>query len=189
MKTSVITLATLTSMCLLISACGRSSFNPEMPGTLSDDPSEVMSTLTVTDDNVADGMTPANVTLKVLTGKGHPVVGVRMELAVTGSENVIVPCTTTDENGTATCKIYSTKAEEKKISASGKFVLWGDTTFKAPQPMRSAFAFVSSGDVAVLPSRHKIIATSGISETNTVLKDGQGTMRIQSSVLSSIVSD
>ncbi len=174
---------------LVLTACGQASFDPFRPMATDMSPSPSMSSMEISPDNIADGITPATVTIKIQTSNGQPLAGTKMNLEVTGSNNVIVPCTATDANGIARCRIYSTKSESKTARAVGPIHLTAETMFKAPRPSRSAVAFVSAGSVETLPTGQKIKVTAGIMESDSATRDVNGTLRVHSSILGSIVSD
>lgn len=111
--------------CLLLLGCKKNLANTPSA-------SAAMSTLVVTSDNVADGLTPAQVTLLIRTASGEPVQGARMALLVSGSQNVVIPCGLTDHRGFSQCRIFSTKAEQKTIVAKGIIDLKAQTIFAAP---------------------------------------------------------
>ncbi len=170
--------------------CSKASFNPSRPGTVaSGDASELMSKIEVTDNNIADGTTPAEVTLIVMSQSGAPVVGAEMSISVTGYENVIIPCTKTNELGRSRCKIYSTRSERKRITARGGITLSTDTWFHAPNPTRSSFAIVSSGSSEILPSGHLMITTGGVVESPSMQTDTNGAVRAHTSILGIFLND
>jgi|GEM_PF-5108255 Bacterial Ig-like domain (group 1). len=173
---------------LALTACGKASFDPFMSG-LEDNPSLEHSRMNVTANNVADGMTPAQVTLEIRSASDIPLAGVNMTLTVTGDNNVIVPCTTTDANGLSSCKIYSTKAEQKSITAWGSINLKSDTQFTRPRFSRTMLSFVGGASMQKLASGHKIFTTTGIVETPAAQKDSNGVLRLYSSVLGSVIGD
>ncbi len=138
--------------------------------------------MTVSHPNVADGITPADVTLEIKSEKNEPIEGLSMELQATGTQNVMVPCTKTNASGISRCKLYSTKAEWKTVMTMGVIQLSKATEFIVPSPSRSSSAFVSSGNAQNLPSGHKIITSSGIMETPAIGKDVASKVRVHSSI-------
>lgn len=174
---------------LILSACDKSSFRATRFDISTDGPSAVMSRLTVLPENVADGLTPAEIKIEIKNKTGVAISGAKMTLSVTGSQNVLVPCSVSDVTGTSHCRVYSTKAEQKWVTVTGKITLTQVTVFLQPKPNRNAFAFVSAGDVYKLPSGHKITATAGINETPTKMKDSTGTVRLHSSVLGAVLGN
>ena len=173
---------------LALTACGKASFDPYMSG-LNDNPSLANSKMVITANNVADGMTPAQVTLEIRSASDVPLEGVKMTLTVTGDNNVIVPCTVTDANGLSSCKVYSTKAEQKSITAWGAINLSEDTQFTRPRFSRSMLSFVGGASMQKLSSGHKIFTTTGVVETPAAQKDSNGVLRLYSSVLGSVIGD
>lgn len=187
MKAQGLKQLTLITAGLALTACGNASFDPYVGGI--EVASSAMSSIAVSQNNIADGITPANVTVQLKTASGSAVANANLNLWVSGSNNVIVPCGKTDEKGMARCRFYTTTAESKTVRASGDVTLWADTNFMAPKPSRSAVAIVSSGAVITLPSGHKIISTTGISETPARQRDSYQVVRLHSSIHGSIISD
>jgi hypothetical protein len=176
-------------------SCTNSSFAPFVDPISPPDqaaselPSAEMTEITVTDGNVADGITPAQVSLRIRSANGNPIEGVTMSLWASGSDNVLVPCTASDSLGQSRCLLYTTKAEVKNLKLSGPISLASWVAFAAPKPLRSNFSFVSSAMDMKLPSGRRVISTSGIVEGPFVKKDSQGVIRLRSSVLSSVIND
>lgn len=185
-------LVTLVAMSLL--GCSNSSFDaflePDPPETINAElPSPEMTEIEISNDNVADGITPALVNLRIRSANGNPVEGVTMEISVSGSDNVVVPCTASDKKGQSRCMVYTTQAGLKSLKLTGVFSMTSSVMFMAPKPLRSNFAFVSTAVDMRLPSGRRVIATSGITESDFIQKDVHGMVRLRSSVLSSIIND
>lgn len=164
------------------SGCLRASFAPGIPTTTDMKPSALTSKMTVSEPNVADGITAADITLEIRSAGNVPISGALMNIQSTGSQNVVVPCSASNANGISRCKLYSTKAEWKTVVAVGSIQLSKSTEFVAPSPSLSLFQFVSSGNAQVLPTGHKITSTSGIIEAPTVGLDIHGKRRVHTSV-------
>jgi len=186
----VISAMSLYALCALLS-CTNSSFDAYLQPALDvvDAPSSEASEIEISDDSVADGVTPALVTLTLRTAKRIPVVGMTPAIAVTGTQNIVVPCTASDADGRSRCWVYSTRAELKWVSIVGPISMTKEVTFARSAPLKSNFAFVSSASDARAVSGHRVISTSGISESDTVQKDAGGKVRLRSSVLSSVIND
>jgi hypothetical protein len=178
------------AFCALLS-CTNSSFDAFMLPTpeVTDAPSTEASDIEISGDNIADGITPARVTLTLRTAKRLPIVGMTPAIAVSGTQNIVVPCTTSDANGTSHCWLYTTRAELKTISIVGVVSMSKEVSFTQPVPLKSNFAFVSSASDVTAVSGHRIISTSGIIESDFVQKDSTGKIRLRSSVLSSVIND
>lgn len=177
-------------------ACSRSSFDAGMatePKTAVPDSTSISgskSTISVSTDQVADGSSPAEVTLTLRTYGNEPVVGVQMGLEVSGSNNVIIPCSTSDDQGQSRCRIYSTTAETKTVKAVGEITLQANTRFTEAMASSSAFQIVSSsGDDEVQPSGPRLVATAGIVESDAQLRDQFGNVRVYSSILGSVLGE
>lgn len=172
-------------------ACTKSAFDPGIPDDPAlDMPSTQDSHMAISEGNVADGITPATITLTLRNFRKMPLVGKKLTLQVYGgSGNVIVPCTASNAQGIARCWLYSTGHGWKRVRAHGVVDLSGDTEFIAVRPFRSAFAVVTSGDVDRTSYGHKMVSTSGISELEAVQKDANQKMRAFTSVQGSIIGD
>ncbi|KYG65533.1 hypothetical protein AZI86_00185 [Bdellovibrio bacteriovorus] len=194
MSQVLVSVMLMTLVTLSILGCSNSSFDafiaPEVPETINAEaPSADMTEINISNDNVADGITPALVNLRIRSATGNPVEGVTMGISVSGPDNVVVPCTTSNKQGQSRCMIYTTRAGLKSLKLTGAFSLVSSVMFIAPKPLRSNFAFVSTAVDMRLPSGRRVIATSGITESDFIQKDSQGTLRLRSSVLSSIIND
>lgn len=182
---------TLITIATIIVGCNKAVFDPLLPTSptakINDaTPSLKYSKLQVSSPNMADGVNPANVTIILKTENNEPIVGYKISIKVSGSQNTIVPCTETNEDGKSVCWIYSSKAEEKEVRTVGAIELVEDTTFLPPAPIRSTFAIVSSGSFITMPTGQRIISASGIMESNIRLADSNGVIRVKTSILSSI---
>ncbi len=74
-----------------------------------------VTTLTATSNILADGVASSTVSVNVKQN-GVASAGVVPTLAITGSNNVVSACSSTDANGDSTCSIKSTKAEMKTVA-------------------------------------------------------------------------
>jgi hypothetical protein len=90
-------------------------------------PSAATSTIVVTDPNLADGATPAEVTITIRDALGNAVPGVTPTFAVSGTANTLGACAATDSAGQAVCEITSTKAEGKTVSLLTPVAVTGNT--------------------------------------------------------------
>lgn len=168
---------------LLLIGCGRSSFlNGQPAAPKNTTPSLKVSDVQISQGNVADGVTPAEVTVTLKNDQGEPIVGAPMTLTVSGSDNVVVPCTNTDVHGIARCRVYSTKAETKTFTFNGSMFAVKDVDFFTQRPQRAAFSFVGSAAVDQLPSGHKIISSSGLVEGPVTMRDSNGVIRVYTSI-------
>lgn len=174
-------------------ACHNSAFDSAMsvvePIMDPHMPSAEKTEISISDDNFADGVTPALVQVKLKSGMGAPVVGANIGIEVSGTNNVVVPCTSSDQQGLSKCWVYTTKAEIKRIRITGAINKTADLSFQPPLPLRNNFAFVSAATDQKLPSGHRIISTAGIVEAPTRLKDVNGVVRVRTSVLGSIINE
>lgn len=170
------------------SACGTSSFDPPAPPTEEvEDVSEKLSRMTAT-ESIADGMTPSIVTLYIMSNKQRGLSGRQFQLKVSGSGNVIMPCTLTDDQGVAKCKIYSTKAEVKRVTAWELIVLEGNVEFTTTGGKHNSAAIVPSGKYDIVSSKPRAVSSLGLIETPAQMRDGAGKVRVHSSLHGSILS-
>ena len=175
---------------LTIAACGRSSFlNGQPTAPRSTTPSQKVSNVQISQNNVADGVTAAEVTVTLKNDQGEPIVNAPMILTVSGSDNVVVPCTNTDANGISRCRVYSTRAETKTFTFTGSMSIVKDVDFFTTRPQRAAFSFVGSAAVDVLPSGHKIISSSGLVEGPVTMRDSNGVVRVYTSIHGAILGN
>lgn len=149
---------------------------------LSKIPSAQNSLMKVSTPNVADGQTASEVTLVLKNDAGEVLPDVQMNLTVTGDENVIVPCSVSDTNGIARCRVYSTTAEVKTYVAAGAITLTKNVPFDPARPYRSLMNVVGSGDMVVTPAGQKIVTSAALVEAPVVLRDANGVMRVHTSV-------
>lgn len=175
----------------LLVNCGKSSFQYEMASPAPDiGPSKATSTMTISNNNIADGSTPAIVTFTIKDSSGSPISGVVMNLTIGGSQNTVMPCSPSNSQGLSQCVVYSTMSETKSFVGWGALTFDSENVWFAPvEPLRSAFSIVSAGSVETLPSGHVIIASAGILESDVLQKDSSNTMRVYSSILGSIVGE
>jgi adhesin/invasin len=99
------------------------------------DPDDVYSTLTISPGSLeANGTETATVTLDVMNAYGIPISGANVMLAVSGSNNTVVPASgTTDAHGTLTAALSSTTAEVKTVTATiGALTLTDSVEFDPP---------------------------------------------------------
>ena len=137
-------------VCLSLLGCGiaRNSISIK---PAKDVPSAVMSSIIVTSNNIADGTTPAQVTLFIRTSSGKPAVGIPLILSVSGSENVVLPCGLTDRRGIAQCRFFSKKAESKMVVVKGGINLSAPTNFVNPNWLKNVSARRNAVFREVLP--------------------------------------
>lgn len=170
--------------------CSRSSFNSQKSlDSLDGVPNEFNSSLEVTDNNVADGITAAVVTIKVMDVKKSPVSNMEVQISVSGSENVITPCPKSDSNGLSRCQIYSTRSEKKMVKLAGKLNFAVETMFSPPRAEKSGAAIVSAGISETVSSGHRMIVTAGVPETPAQLLDNSNVQRAQTSIQAVLVSE
>ncbi|MBL7544384.1 MAG: hypothetical protein JNL11_11255 [Bdellovibrionaceae bacterium] len=172
--------------------CGKSEFDPLLKTIPSlkpenNGPSLKTSSMDISSPNVADGINPAIVTLHLKTEDDKPVTGLQMGLQVSGSGNIIVPCTPSDNLGQSECQIYSFKAEIKKVSTVGTITMKEETIFQRPPVSKSTFGIVSSGHFETHSSGINIVSMSGITESDTRLYDSSGALRVKTSIFNSII--
>lgn len=176
-------LSLLVVCAISVVGCSRSSFNVQKPfDSLSGIPSEKTSTISVSENNVADGITAAVVSVNIKDVNGLPVKEFSIHFSVTGSQNVILPCSKTDASGVSRCLVYSTQSEMKLIKVVSPVSFTVETMFHPPRPDRSGASIVSAGSSETLISGHKIVTTAGISESVNRLTDSSGVQRVQTSI-------
>jgi len=151
-------------------------------------PSLLNSHITVSEDNIADGVTPGWVTLHIYNGESKALQGLVFEIAVGGQNNTVIPCTATDHDGVARCKIYSTKAENKNVKVWNKIILSGEIEFSPINSKRSA-GIVSSGNIDLQSGKVRAISSSGIIETPAQLYDSAGKLRAHTSLQHSLLGN
>ncbi|MEN0058045.1 MAG: Ig-like domain-containing protein [Bdellovibrio sp.] len=166
---------------LLLGACSQSEFLPIASKILSDEPDAARCNMDISTPNIADGITPTMVTLNIRDKRGNPLAGIKLTLNVSGSNNVIVPCSSSNEDGISHCKVLSTTAERKTFRTEGAVELTAQVLFQAPPPTRMLFSVVSSGSVQYTNDGHKIMVSNGVIETPTEMKDNNGAVRLRSS--------
>jgi hypothetical protein len=182
---SKVLIAPLGIACLLQTACFNSPFNPSDRVDIPIEKSKVE----ISADNVADGITPAQISMWLRTAKGTPIVGAQSNITASGTGAVIVPCTISDHVGFTRCKLYSTSAGKMIISVSGPVTLNFEIDFAVPKKIQGSFGVVVGSSMAITNSGNKIIATSGIVEAPINQKDTAGRDRLHSSLLSTIIND
>lgn len=173
-----------------LGACGKAA---GVGGKITDLPSEYLpsleqSTLTVSSNNIADGTTATIVTATVKTTGGIAIPGVDLTLDVSGSNNTLENCTTTNSSGVSTCKVYTTKAETKTITVSyGSLSLSKDVTFTAAgtQSGQSLFIVTSGGGQLTGSGVGAKVSLGGMPD-EIILRDSSNTVRSRSSIHSAL---
>lgn len=156
------------SLIVGLTGCGKmdvrleSSHKPSIDLTL---PSLTNSQITVSSNNIADGVTPAVVTLLIRNSQNEPLPGLEMSLNVSGQNNTIIPCTATNSSGTANCWVYSNTSELKVVNAEGTITLSTSTMFHPAPPRNNVAGIVSSGSREKNGSQMKVISSSGVTES------------------------
>ncbi len=89
--------------------------------------SALTSTIVATDPNLADGSTPAEVTITLRDAFGNAISGLTPTYSVSGTSNTLGDCTATDSAGEAVCEVTSTKAEGKTFSLLTPVAVTGNT--------------------------------------------------------------
>ncbi len=169
-------------------ACSQSAFDNGIPkaGMV---PSATKSWMKVSAPNYADGSSPAEITIGVMNADGDPVPGVAMELSASGVNNTIIPCTTSDANGLSRCRLYSTRAEFKEVTALGLIKLKKDVEFEPLRPQMNSMAVVTSGDSVFLPGGQRVVSSSGIVEHDVMMMDAGGVRRVRTGILGPVLVD
>ena len=178
-------------------ACSRSSFDAGLessPRAVTPDDDTIVdvtkSSMTVGGEQIADGATAAEITLILRNINNHSLVNIQMVLEVSGSQNVVIPCTASDAQGHSHCRVYSTRAEVKTVRAIATVTLQTTMTFVDPNPSSSAFQIVSSaGDSEVSMSGPRLVATSGIVESDVQMRNAYGDVAVFSSILGSVLGE
>jgi hypothetical protein len=152
------------------------------------------STITIASDQVADGATPADITLSLRNAMNDPLPGIVMALEVTGSGNVLNSCTTSDSNGRARCRFYSTTAELKRIRVVGSVTMLAETMFVEPPAASSSFGIITSYGDETIVGGQRLVAMSGVVESDIAMPGSYSGGRgggafILSSILSSVIGD
>lgn len=184
---------TLLIICAVSTACSRAAFDSQKPQnpvpTETQTPSSETSRIRASSPSWADGATATEVILEIRDKSGNAISGVVMALSVTGSGNVASPCSATDQNGMSSCRVFSTVPELKTIEAKGTIRLVTQSEFRRLPNSPSTFGVVSAGEIAELPSGHRIISSVGIVETPYELKDSNGIVRLRSSLQRAFVEE
>jgi hypothetical protein len=140
---------------LMVAAALSSGCHPALNKSTSSDSNDVVTGLighiSVSSPNVADGLTPALVTIRIQSFIGSKISGLKLKLMVIGEENTIVPCSPSDDRGFSTCKVYSTRSEQKIFKVFGPINLSKSVMFQPVRPYRSLIGITSS-DGADTPS-------------------------------------
>jgi Bacterial Ig-like domain (group 1) len=89
--------------------------------------SATTSTIEASDPNLADGSTPAEITITLLDAFNNAIEGVTPTYSVTGTSNTIGACSPTDSAGSSTCEVTSTKAEGKTVALVTPVAVAGNT--------------------------------------------------------------
>ncbi len=172
-------------VCFANMACQRSSFDYTSLKTEADDVYDKMSAITVTSGNYADGVTPAQIQVRLMNYHGKPITNYEIHLQISGEQNTLVPCTKTDATGVATCWLYTTKAETKKIVLLEAKTVWGEADFSPVAFNRSMTAVVSAGaHYPNLGSGNKATVAAGELSSSYQLKDSFNKVRAETSILS-----
>ena len=89
--------------------------------------SATTSTIEASDPNLADGSTPAEVTITLLDAFNNAIEGVTPTFSVTGTSNTLGACSPTDSAGSSICEVTSTKAEGKTVALVTPVAVTGNT--------------------------------------------------------------
>jgi N-acetylneuraminic acid mutarotase len=81
-----------------------------------DSPSAEQSTITASASVPADGFSRANIIVMLKNSQGAPLPGMIPIIAVSGSGNIISPCSPTNNSGVSYCTLASTTGEVKTIT-------------------------------------------------------------------------
>ncbi len=162
---------------LLLQGCARSEFT--VPASTQDLTLDSKATsISVSNENVADGMTETVVSLVLRNKSMKPLPGLKINLAVSGSGNLVAPCTVSNTNGESWCRLLTTVAETKMFVFSGALEAAMPIVFNPPKPMRSLMAFVSSADLVPVNARSRSVGNAGGWADPAVKKDAQGATRL-----------
>lgn len=185
---SISSLLAIAFISLLQTACFNSSFTPSLP--VSAPITEGTSVVEISDGNIADGITPTELSVWIKDSAGYPAEGVLPTISTDANDIVLIPCNTTDANGLSRCKIYTTSAGRKSFIISSPFrTMTLDINFLAPKPLHGSFGVVTGSTIQKIPAGNKVISASGIIESSINQKDTAGRDRLHSSHLSTIVND
>jgi hypothetical protein len=173
-------------LAFLFASCGDGSLTAlkekVVSGNLDSDASDALSSIAVSYPNIADGMTATEVSVTLKSINNQPMVNKRVEIWVTGNDNVIVPCTMTNTIGVAKCRVYSTLAEIKKISlVYPPIPLAQDVTFEPMQITTHFGDIVSSSSLELVAYSSGHISNSGVIHDPAILQDAHGTDILHSS--------
>lgn len=169
--------------------CNKSGFDAaeelkaKLPiGPSLETPSAEKSVITVSSPLVADGVTPAEITIEIKNWYGTVLPGITVNLTVTGSANTVVPCTPSNSSGISRCKIYTTKSETKLVSIWGPMTLSKSLFFDVHQIQQNVFDVVSSSGDETHMTGYRVVSNAGITETAAVVRDSSGARRVHSSI-------
>lgn len=177
----------LIGVSLSIAACSQATFDSEMAAMpVSDDIAWDKTTVTTSQTAPADGITPIEINLRIRNKWGKSLEGKRPHFTVSGSHNVLVPCTVSDQLGASRCRVYSTHPEKKDVFFDGLNIVEIIQFIKIP-PTKSSTAIVSSGGRLRLPSGHIFLTSAGVVESPIRLEDAGQIQRARTSIIGTII--
>ncbi len=135
------------------------------------------STIIASTPTLADGIDSCGVTITLKDINNNPVSGELPTFSVTGSDNTVTDCTTTDTAGESTCSITSTKAEEKTVSlltpvaVSGNAVDFNPNGINIQVPIELVDRGLASSTTAITfgRTRTSFNPEDYVAETNTFM--------------------
>lgn len=181
--------AALALIAMLAVACNRAEFLPRVEQDFDSRIDFGKSQIQVTSPVPADGISASTIVLFLLNKDGQPIVGLQPQIMASGTGNIYVPCTISDATGKSTCSLISTVAGDKEVWPVGGQHVAVDIVFTRPPPSKTLFGVVAGGTLQTLPTGHKIVAASGIVETEIQVKDLNGIKRLRSSQLGTIITE
>ncbi|WP_413558358.1 Ig-like domain-containing protein [Bdellovibrio sp. HCB209] len=175
-------------LCLFQAGCFNSSFQPSLTTPIPTN--DGTSVIEISEGNIADGITPTELSVWIKSAAGIPAEGVLPTISTSATNIVVVPCNVTDSNGLSRCKVYSTSAGKKSFTITSPFSsITLEIDFLRPKALHGSFAVVSGSTYQSVPAGNKVISASGIVESNINQKDNAGIDRLHSSHLSTIINE
>jgi hypothetical protein len=195
MKTSSSTLALLIILLSFVSCGAGGSFDQpdtaeQRTTTTGAENSAVsvnLSKVTVSSPSFSDGVTPTEVTIQLINELGNPVVGRTVDVQVTGNHNTWVPCSKTNSQGIARCKLYSTAAENKEIRLLTPVSISQSVTFVEPNSTQLLSDIVSATTFEAQTTHQQLIANAGNYHDQIIVNDNYNTAVAEFSLLGSII--
>lgn len=141
----------------------------------------------VSSPSLSDGVTPTEVSVQLYDELGKPVANRAVDVQVTGNHNAWVPCTKTNAQGIARCKLYSTVAENKNIILLTPVSIIKTVTFVEPKHTQLLSDIVPATTFELQSQNQQLIANAGNFHDKIIVNDHQNTAVAEFSLLGSLI--